>query len=96
MNNQSRTLRCKESNVSEFYGSEEVVIKSRPLEPGTRLKYYNHERMMEVEAKVRSAGVFFLWVVDVQEPPPDGPREHYIVYSDITSIMDVPNEQDTR
>jgi len=39
---------------------EEVIIGARPLEPGTRLKYYHHERMMEVEAKVRSAGVYFL------------------------------------
>ena len=89
-------MKTLNNKMGEFYGSEEVVIKSRPLEPGTRLKYNNHERMMEAEAKVRSAGVFFLWVVDVQEPPPGGSREHYIVYSDITSIMDVPNEQDTR
>ncbi len=46
---------------------EEVVIKDRPLEVGTRLKYYNHERMQELEATVRSAGLYMLWVVDVQE-----------------------------
>ncbi len=66
---------------------EEVIIGARPLEPGTRLKYYHHERMMEVEVKVRSAGVYFLWVVDIAEAPPGGSRDHYIVYSDITRVF---------
>ena len=66
---------------------EEVVIRERPLEVGTRLKYYNHERMQELEAVVRSAGMYFLWIVDVKEPPENGAREHFIVYSDITAIM---------
>jgi hypothetical protein len=82
--------------MREFYGGEEVIINKRPLELGTRLKYYHHERMQELEAVVKSAGVFFLWVVDVNEPPPGGSKDHYIVYDDITAIMGEPGVQDTR
>lgn len=74
--------------MHEFYDGEEVSISSRPLEPGTRVRYYNHERMQELEAKVRSAGLFFLWVIDVAEPPPGGSRTHYIVYSDLTWVSE--------
>lgn len=42
--------------------------------------------MQELEAVVRSAGVFFLWVVDVNEPPPGGSKDHYIVYDDIRPL----------
>ena len=73
---------------------EEVVINKRPLEPGTRLKYYNAERMQELEAIIRSAGVFFLWVIDIKEAPPGGSRDHYLVYDDITAIMGEPGVQD--
>ena len=72
--------------MSEFYGAEEVVIKERPLEPGTRVRYYNHERMQELEAIVLSAGLYMLWIVDVQEPPPGGSKDHYVVYSDLTWV----------
>ncbi len=63
---------------------EEVVIKDRPLEVGARLKYYNHERMQELEATVRSAGLYMLWVVDVQE---SDAREHFICYTDIVQVF---------
>lgn len=66
---------------------EEDVNKDRPLEPGTRLKYYNYERMQELEAIVRSAGLYMLWVVDVKEPPENGARDHYICYSDIVQVF---------
>ena len=81
--------------MGEFHGSEEVVISKWPLDVGTRIKYYNHERIQEVEAIVRNGGMFFLWVVDVNEPPPGGSRDHYIVRQDITAIMDVPGEPGT-
>ena len=57
---------------------------TRPLEIGTRLTYYNHERMQEVEAVVRSAGLYMLWVVDVQESKA---RDHYISYTDIVQVL---------
>jgi hypothetical protein len=60
---------------------------TRPLEVGTRLTYYNHERMQELEAIVRSAGLYMLWVVDVKEPPENGARDHYICYSDIVQVF---------
>ncbi len=81
--------------MGEFHGSEEVVISKWPLDVGTRIKYYNHERIEGVEAIVRNGGMFFLWVVDVNEPPPGGSRDHYIVRQDITAIMDVPGEPGT-
>ena len=65
----------------------DMWMRERPLEVGTRVKYYNHERMQELEAVVRSAGVYFLWVVDVKEPPENGSREHFIVYSDLTQVV---------
>ena len=52
-----------------------------------RLAYYNHERMQELEAIVRSAGLYMLWVVDVKEPPENGARDHYICYSDIVQVF---------
>ncbi len=57
---------------------------ARPLPNGTRLTYYNHERMQEVEAVVRSAGLYMLWVVDVQE---SDAREHFISYTDIVQVL---------
>lgn len=59
----------------------------RPLPNGTRLTYYNHERMQELEAVVRSAGLYMLWVVDVKEPPKNGARDHYICYTDIVQVL---------
>ena len=56
---------------------------ARPLEVGTRLTYYNHERMQEVEAVVRSAGLYMLWIIDVQESEA---RDHYISYTDIVQV----------
>jgi hypothetical protein len=47
---------------------EEVIIKDRPLEVGTRIKYYNHERMQELEATVRSAGLYMLWTYKRARP----------------------------
>lgn len=49
-----------------------------------RLKYYNHERMQELEATVRSTGLYMLWVVDVQESEA---REHFICYTDIVQVF---------
>ena len=82
--------------MREFYGGEEVVISKWPLEPGTRIKYYNHERIQELEAVVRNGGTLFVRVVDVKEPPPGGSRDHYIVRQDIVSIISEPGAQETR
>ena len=87
--------------MGEFYGAEEVVISTWPLDVGTRIKYYNHERMQELEAVVRNGGLFFAWVVDVKEPPSGGSKDHYIVRQDVTAIISEVkgaenNSEDTR
>ena len=39
---------------------------TRPLLTGTRLVYYNKERCKEQEAIVKEAGMYMLWVEDLQ------------------------------
>ncbi len=56
---------------------------TRPLLTGTRLVYYNKERRKEQEAIVKEAGMYMLWVEDLQNRD----VTTFIRYSDLVWVL---------
>jgi hypothetical protein len=66
---------------------QEQDIK-RPLPVGTRLIYYNKEKCKEMEAIVKDAGYFILWIIDQEHSKQD---DHFVSYKDIVRVIEQAN-----